>query len=878
VHSFEPALIFVSVPSVPMSAPPTQLAEASSSSRAARVRERSPSDEYAHEQFAEFAASESDSDEEEYAFSGEDNDDVEEIIVQQAPEEQPQYVTIEPYGGTAAGVTPVVESLKQPPQPQPAQAKPKSSASSLPSLLPSINAVSSSLTAAGRAHFAQQISIFGRAAAPAPQPNPAQRAVEKPISVLPASPLSSSSRLSPSAVSAYASSNALCSSESLGFFALRVADPAETAETEPQALAAKGSAAGTEADAPATSLLIDGGRLRIWTGSLDLPSSALPSNPASALQSGAAAGALSGIFLRAALAGPSAVDGGAFLHLPLSASDPLGSPPPAADGSGAASLVTGDGLPGAAAELPSCYHPRRIGPYVLRVVGRGSSLPSAPESFTGFLDRAQQLGEQAEHAAEAQAASGQPPRSAADQPSVFDVPPQVTLYVAVEKLVTAQGAGSGGAAGRFASLPDTPPPSLPLLPIGCPCTFWLSTHGPSLLHSPSSGVESTSTLLFGLPAEREGAVASASSDHFELSLTAAPLHPGILEELALTDVRLQAEDQAAERKAKRKQQKRRNKKKQGRKATASSAEEGAAAAPSGDGGSLGDTRSRAAAAAGEQLLQVAIAAAPEGAPPGQLLQLSVTPAPAASAPTPASTAAAAPSLIDLLATLSARPSSSLPSSLLTDSSGRTVAAPGDSAAAAEAMAKLTQMAKAAVSHAASGGDKRGGSSRAPGDAAVPSPAAGQSNAVAAAASASAVPAPDVLLSALQRRVAWPFSVSLDAMRVSDECEGHASLDAACALDLLHNRPLPPAGKKASARAAAAPSSGTRPVLVGDHEVQLLRTVGLLCAWERPHNGSALSRPVLVSQQPLLSYHVQLRITRLDPDEANARGMDELLDL
>ena len=431
----------------------------------------------------------------------------------------------------------------------------------------------------------------------------------------------------------------------------------------------------------------------------------------------------------------------------------------------------------------------------------------------------------------------------------------------------------------------------------------LSTHAPSLLHSSVSGAEATSSLLFAPSASSATGAApggvevddATEGEHLELSLTAAPLHPRILSELALTDVRLKALDAEADAqaaKAKRNQpqqqrrpgsankQKRKNASKRKSKAAATAAAVAGAAPASGSDG-------------GERLVHVSIVADAANAAEAnvQLVRVSIM---------PAATTTAAPSLIDLLATLAARPSASLPSSIV-GSAGN-----GGAADTTAAMAQLSQLAKAA----AGGGGKKGATAMptassfgsqhrhahaaaaASGDATAPSPDAGQSSTVVAAAASPAsaatgnvisppLPSSDVLLLSLQRQVAWPFALSLDAMRVSDECEGHASLleQDDLAVDRLHNRPPPSAKAQQQQQSNNNTMTTTKKkhvVLVGDHEVELLRTVGLLCAWERPKDGSALNRPVLVSQQPHLSFHVQLRITRLDPDEANARGLDELL--
>jgi hypothetical protein len=205
-----------------------------------------------------------------------------------------------------------------------------------------------------------------------------------------------------------------------------------------------------------------------------------------------------------------------------------------------------------------------------------------------------------------------------------------------------------------------------------------------------------------------------------------------------------------------------------------------------------------------------------------------------------------------LATLAVSPSQSLPSSILDAQRSFTELAQITANIANTVAAAQTRSQAAAAADAAPDAN-----------ASLPSLGAAWPSATASVASAPVPDASRVQVQSLERRCAWPFSVSLDGMRVGAESEGHISVDHA--LDLLHNRPVPRGAGSA------------RSVLVGDHQVELLRTVGLLCAWETPRDGSALNRPVLVSQQPHLSYHVQLRITRLDADEANERAMDAMLD-
>jgi hypothetical protein len=686
-----------------------------------------------------------------------------------------------------------------------------SSLTSLPGL-PSISSLSSSLTAAGRAHFAQQTSLFGRSNGPPPsnpitaggfgrgtaQTNPKAHNLTNVNS----SSLDDRDQPTPAALRAYAASNALCSSDSLGIHALHVANDLTAATTTP----------GTE-------ILLDEGRLRIWTGSMDLPSSGLPKNPsAAAAASNGALSALSGIYLRAALV-KDGITNTEFLHLPIDISDPLNLPP----NSSMNELISDEGSPGPLSELHSCYHARRVGPYCLRVLGRGTSMPSNPESFQDFVQRANRIGEQAEAMGEIHATQEEGELKENGQ-SALDIQPRVTLYVAVEKLSPAP---SGSSSSPFTLTPSRP--VLPLLPIGCPTTFWLSTHQPSLQYASAAGAPSTSSLFFS--SSLLGGKASAT-DHLELSLTALPMHARILDELQIKDVRLQAAEEEAEEKKmksrkKQNKQKKKLKSKEAKKQTAS-----AAAHSSSTTQPLVSVTITVPSLAGTSSLDSDHPPVHVSIDPSVSSHVSMEPL-------------SVPSLTDLLATLAASPSTSLPSSILDRS---------------DSIQQLAQQ----MAHNERNSVSASGTS----DASLPITIGASS-----LAAVSAVPSEsDVLLTSLQSRVAWPFSVSIDGMRVSEESEGHQTMDAACgnAMHTLHNKPLP-------ARSNPTSVASTCSMLVGDHQVELLRTVGLLCAWERPRDSSSLNQPVLVSQEPHLSFHAQVKITRLDPDEANAKAMEALLD-
>ena len=720
-----------------------------------------------------------------------------------------------------------------------ASAAPQAKQSSLPSLsgssssslggLPSIGLMSSNLTAAGRAHFGNSASLFGKPS----QSNAAASAPAAPVST------TSDSSISAAALAAYAASNRLHASEYLGIHALQVAPCSGVSEVP-----AASSGAIIE---------LDSGRLRIWCGAMEQPD--LGSAPVGMGGADVAGFKLpSGIFLRAALTA-SADSAAPPLHISIDNSDPLSSP----SGSAAAattSSVDADGAP--AAEVPSCFHAHRLGSYRLRVVARGSSMPSAPDSFTEFVTRAaaQSSDTKADGTAAAIAAAEQSP---------FDLQPRLTLYIAVEKLSADRAPNSSPAAA--ASKDAASSSALPLLPVGASHTFWLSTHqgasaSPAAAGASHSGSSSQTTLVFANPSD-------PSNDHLELSLAVVPMHADILKQLTLTEPELDEQDAepkdteaassssaASTRKGKKKQKSNAKKK---RSKNRQAELENSPQPPLVDVGIVAADPCSSSPSEAAPLAAVTIHPASAGSHPSSSAASGVAAPAAAGVVAPQQ-----PSLIDLLATLVVSPSQSLPSSIL--AAGQSVAQ----------VAQLTsQISRAGTGAAAAAAGSASGSA-ASSNASLPSVGASST------ASATSVPSSgpgefDPLLLSLDRRVHWPFSVSLDAIRVSDECEGHASVADSLCLDRLHNRTIPKS-RAATKRNFAAEMDSLQKFLVGDHEVELLRTVGLLCAWNGPRDGSALNRPVLVSQQPLLSYHLQCRITRLDADEANARAMDAVLDL
>ena len=657
------------------------------------------------------------------------------------------------------------------------------SQSSLPSLggLPSITGGSSSLTPAGRAHFAQA-SVFGRANATTAGANGFNATTSMTNG---ATPKAVPTEATPSQRAAYKASNLIFGAESFGIHPVTV----------------------TESGTPAY-VRVDDGHLVLWAGMVGTELNG-PNSTNAPLQS--SFGAAPTIFLRGALCDSSRASQAPdfepvdFAHIFI---DPTHQPK---------QLVDEDGAP--TCELPNCYGVKRIGPYRFRVIAQESSLPDDANNYDSFVSTVHRLNEQG-----------------STSQSAFDTQPITTLFVAVEKIDIDQNdsSDSSTSSSRHASSHTT---TLPLLPLGESHTFWLSTHqlGPR------------STLQFGDSATVTDTPAG-DVDSFELTLDLTPLHDQILSQLNIPETPIDEDlikkskasssashtrhDASSKSRSQKKLDRAKRKKKEKKAALTVTNQ-------------MDDVQLSTLVYVDTQLstdheskdvIRVNIH-------PSSSSRFS-TDVPSAFSPSSSLSSSSPPSLADLLSTLAVSSSSSLPTSILGHDQTLAQLATLTSQVTRTANAsESVSESRPKVSHATVGGAHRE---------TLPT------NPVPSSSSSHLRARQELVRTRLDHRTSWAWNVELSAMRLSQESEGHVTFDS---LDLLHNQRL---------------KKNPRTIMVGDHQVELLRTVGLLCDWSSPNDGSTLSQPVLVSQTPLISYHIHVRLTRIDSEEARDREFDAIL--
>jgi len=622
--------------------------------------------------------------------------------------------------------------------------------------------------------------------------------------------------------------------------------------------------------------------------------------------------------------------------------------------------------------LPSCYAPKRLGPYVFRVLSLYTSMPQQAEDIDQFRmrtlggaanekDGARASEEEAKENEQKVGGVAPPGGAEVDVPanhalsslptpsrSGIDAEPVTTLFVIVEKRVqmkAAQPSKAAAASTSFnpplsstASSPSFIPPrsrldgwTLPPLPEGSRHTFWISTHqlfptaeyasadlealrpnGASVCLAPSSSSSSTSSASSPQPQQQQqhgstgaGGNLDAYDDLLELRLEIQPIHDAALNQfdLSIIEKRIEKERRRDEEKRVRK-----NKKKTTRVQDAAALDH--ENKTNSDANKVDKKRrkkrrpKRSKPPSSPTLVSLSIHPATDcdinaaGTDPSpntspdvvrikiDLCPTAVTVAAPSSDSLPDSTvanvavASAAPSLSDLLATISSSYSSSK------QNTGKPFQLPTSISHITQGMStkELVELTEKFLKDREERSPSRVQSQE-------------REDSHQHRPSSTSDPSSPIALqhSNLSTRCTWPFTVRFTATRM--ELTSGMDVERSVEADQLqtrHNVPLPRTTAAASSTTHdkqgggnsggdGEKNAGPIQIRLGDHDLRILRTVGLLCDWCPPkkiagENGAEndetstrqpFDQPILVSQQPLLSFHAQVEVSR------RAASMDNL---